>query len=82
MNTNTMEQNLEELEMVNGGLFDDLFNKAKEVWDYIAEDAKQTFCSHSYIRTGVTRMRPFCSKDVLQHELFCPKCNHKKWVED
>jgi hypothetical protein len=27
-------------------------------------------------------MRPFCCKDVLQHELFCTKCHHKKWTED
>jgi len=83
MNTNTVELNLNEMEMVSGGgLFDDIINKAKKIVTDIGKDAIQTFCSHNYIRTGVTRMRPFCCKDILQHELFCTKCLHKKWVED
>ena len=82
MNTNTAELNREAMEQANGGFLDDLFKKAEEVlWD-IADEVNQTFCSHNYIRTGETRMRPFCCKDVLQHELLCTKCRHKKWTED
>jgi hypothetical protein len=82
MKDNTVELNQEAMEQANGGFLDDLFKKAEELlWD-IANDANQTFCKHNYVRTGETRMRPFCCKDVLQHELFCTKCHHKKWTED
>ena len=82
MDTSTMELNQNEMETVNGGLFDGIMKKAKELLWAIANDANQSFCKHNYIRTGETRMRPFCCKDVLQHELFCTKCHHKKWTED
>ena len=82
MNTNTVELNQEAMEQANGGLFDGLIEKTKKIILDIAIDANQTFCRHNYVRTGETRMRPFCIKDVLQYEVFCTRCHHKKWVED
>ena len=82
MNTNTVELNQEAMEQANGGLFDGLIEKTKKILMDIGNDFNQSFCRHNYIRTGETRMRPFCCKDVLQHELFCTKCHHKKWTED
>ena len=82
MNTGATERTTEEMETVNGGFLDDFFDKVEEILTDIGTDAIQSFCSHNYIRTGATRMRPFCCKDVPQYEVWCTKCNHKKWVED
>ena len=78
MNTHMNELTMDKLEQVNGGLLDEL----KSVLKIIGNDVRQSFCSHSYIKTGTTRMRPFCIHDVVQYEVICTKCSHRKWMED
>ena len=78
MNTHMNELTMDKLEQVNGGLIDEL----KKVLTDIGIEVKQSFCSHSYVKTGTTRMRPFCIHDVVQYEVICTKCSHRKWMED